>query len=81
MKKGNSLLNLILVVLMGALSIIEIAIEVVYQIVRLIRRAYGVIMNWILRKIKNYYTGNIKFKRISKKDKDDDIQILEFHYD
>lgn len=77
----KGLLNVLLVVLMGALSIIEIGIEVVYQITRLVRRGYGNAMNWFLRKIKTIYTGKIQLNIRPEKETDKDIKIYEFHYE
>lgn len=77
----KGLLNVLLVVLMGVLSIIEIGIEVVYQITRLVRRGYGNTMNWILRKIKPIYTGKLQLNIRPKKETDKDIKIYEFHYE
>lgn len=76
----KGLLNVLLVVLMGVLSIVEIGVEVIYIIMRLIRRGYDKAMNWILRKIEPIYTGKVKIKARTK-ETDKDVKILEFHYE
>lgn len=78
---GKGLLTVILLIVMGALGIIEIGIEVVYQLVRLIKRGYEYAVNAFLDYIEPMYRGKLKLKFIQKEDKSKSIKIYEFDYE
>lgn len=78
---GKGLLTVILLIIMGALGIIEIGIEVVYQLVRLIKRGYEYAVNAFLKSIEPIYKGKLKLKFIQKEDKSKSIKIYEFDYE
>lgn len=81
-KFGKGLLSLILVIIMAGLSIIEIGIEVVYQIIRLIRRGYGNILDEFLKLLEPIYNNKLRIKFTHRPIKEsDDIKILEFNYE
>lgn len=81
-KFGKGLLTLILMVVMAGLSIIEIGIEVVYQIVRLIKRGYVYTLDQFLKLVEPIYNGKLRIKLKRKPIKDsDDIKIYEFDYE
>jgi predicted PurR-regulated permease PerM len=75
---GKNLLSLVLIFIMGALALIEVVVEVVYQTIRLIRRLYGHATDQFLEKIQPLYDG--KVRRV-KKIPDDDMVIYEFNYE
>lgn len=77
----KGLLSIVLLIIVGGLSIIEIGIEVVYQMIRLIRRGYGRFTAGLIHKIKPLYNGKIKLKvRHEEKTEDGEVKIYEFTY-
>lgn len=81
-KFGRGLLTLILMIIMAGLSIIQIGFEVVYQIVRLIKRGYDCALDEFLKLVKPIYNGGLRIRLKRKPIKDsDDIKIYEFDYE
>lgn len=81
-KIAKGLLSLILTIIMGGLSILEIAIEVVYQIVRLVKRGYGYLLETFLKMVEPIYMGKLRIKIKRKQIKEtDDIKFYEFDYE
>lgn len=81
-KIAKGLLNLFLMVVMGGAAFIEIAFEVLYQIVRLAKRGYGYLLDAFLKKIEPIYNGKMKIKMKRKQIKEtDDIKFYEFDYE
>ena len=68
-------ISIVLLILVGGLAIIEMVFNVVFQIVRLIRRMYRTAMNALLGKAKNFYgkRDRKQFEKIV-----DDIKIIEY---
>ena len=79
-KFSKGVLSLFLVIMMGVLTIIEIAIEVLYQIVRLIRRGYKYLTNVILRKIEPVYKNKMELKTCKDVETEDDITYYKIIY-
>lgn len=78
----RGLLTLVLLVVMGLLSTIEIFIEVVHQIVRLFKRGFGYISEEFLKWLASIYKGKPKLKMNRKQVKEtNDIRFYEFDYD
>ena len=70
----------VLIVMSGA-AIVEIGIELSYQIVRLIRRGYGYCLDKFLTLVEPVYNGKLKIKMNRKEIKETDkIKIYEFDY-
>lgn len=81
-KFAKGLLSLILMIIMGGLAIIEIYIEVVYQIIRLIKRGFDYTLNGLIKLIEPIYNGKLRIKFVHKPAKDsDEIKIYEFDYE
>ena len=76
----KGLLSMVLLVMTGVLSIIEIGIEVTYQLIRLIRRGYCRFTSALVKKIEPLYNGKIKLKVRHEEKTDDEIKIYEFTY-
>ena len=77
-KVMKGLLSVVLIIVMGVLSVIEIGIELIYQIVRLIKRGYGYLTESILKTIEPIYKGRLTFK--TTKDETDEIKFYTFKY-
>ena len=77
-KFAKVLLSVILVLIMGGFSIIEIGIELIYQIVRLIRRGYICLVDAILSYITPFYSGRLQEKIC--KDEAEEIKFYTFKY-
>lgn len=75
-KIGKGLLTCILIIVMGGLNIVEIGIEVVYQLVRMFRCGFGCAMMAFLKLIKPFYNGKLLVMS-----QDEDIKILKFDYE
>ena len=75
----KGLLSGALLLVIGVVAILEIVIEVIYQLVRLFRRGYGYLIEQFLKLIEPIYNGQIHIKPI-KKDDTDDIKIYEINY-
>ena len=75
-KLGKGLLTCILIIVMGGLNIVEIGIEVVYQLVRLFRRGFIYAVMQFLKLIKPIYKGKLLLES-----RDDDMVILKFNYE
>lgn len=73
---GKGLLTCILIIVVGGFNIVEIGIEIVYQLIRMFRRGYGYIMRMFLKMIKPLY----KDKELVDT-QDDNILILKFNYE
>lgn len=81
-KIAKGLLSLILTIIIGGLSILEIAIEVVYQIIRLVKRGYGYLLEVFLKMVEPIYIGKLRIKIKRKQIKEtDDIKFYEFDYE
>ena len=83
MKKNKFLkgiLSVVLVMVIGILAIIEIGIEVVYQLVKIIRNGYRYITDLILKKIEPIYGNRIAWKP-GRFDSDEGIRIYEYDLD
>jgi hypothetical protein len=75
MKK--TLLSIPVTIIVGVLAILEIVFEVVYRLVKLLRRGYKLFADWFLELVKPIYTGKWKAKI---KD-ENEIQIYTFDYE
>lgn len=75
----KGLLTAVLLVVMGILNIIEIGIELIYQLVRLVRRGFNYLMIRFIDVIKPVYNGKVVRKE-KKIEVEDDIQFYEFEY-
>lgn len=75
----KGLLTAVLLVVMGILNIIEIGIELIYQLVRLVRRGFNYLMIRFIEVIKPVYNGKVVRKE-KKIEVEDDIQFYEFEY-
>ena len=74
----KTLISIPLTIIIGGLAIIEIIFELIYQLVRLLRRVYKLGMNTFLKLVEPIYRGKWKAKV---EDEDKDITILEFNYE
>ena len=74
----KGLFSTVMVVVIGLLGMVEILIEVVFQLVRLIKRGYGSLLNGLMRKIEPIYNGKLRLKIQPKEDKDEEIRIYDF---
>ena len=78
MKKSlKTIISVPLTIIIGGLAIIEIGFEVIYQLVKLLRRGYKLASNAFLKLVEPVYKGKWK----AKIDDDKDIVILEFDYE
>ena len=78
----KGLLTLGLLVVMGILSVMEIWLEVVYQIVRLIKRGFGYITGEFVKLIGSLYKGGFKIKvRRKEINETNEIRFYEFDYE
>lgn len=75
----KGLLTAVLLVIMGAMNIIQIGIELIYQLVRLVRRGFNELMNRFLDSIKPIYQGKVRQPKEIIED-DNDITFIEFEY-
>ena len=73
----KGLLTALLLVFMGVMNVIQIGIELVYQLVRLVRRGFNELMNRFIDKIKPIYNGNVRRPKEIIED-DNDITFIEF---
>ncbi len=75
----KGLLTALLLVFMGVMNVIQIGIELVYQLVRLVRRGFNELMNRFIDRIKPIYNGDGKIRRPKEIIEDDnDITFIEF---
>ena len=79
MKLGKTLLSIPVVIIVGAFAIVEIVFEVVYQLVKLLRRGFKLFTNWFLKRVEPIYKGG--WKAQIKEDDKDKIEILTFNYE
>ena len=68
-----------LLVVFGGLAIIEVAIEVIFQLVGLFRRGYKKLMKLAINKVKPLYQNYPKKQKFL--DEVEDIKIYEFNYE
>lgn len=66
--------------IVGALAIIEIGIETIYQLVRLVKRGYGYFEDCFLKLIAPVYNNRLLWKP-GKFNKSGDLKIYEFNYE
>ena len=77
---GRNLLSFVLLFVMGALSIVEICVEVLYQTVRLIKRQFGSAMDKLISKLAPLYKGTVtRFEYVPQDE--GDIVVYEFNYE
>lgn len=74
----KGLFSTVMVVVIGLLGMVEILIEVVFQLVRLVKRGYGSLLNGLMHKIEPIYNGKLRLKIQPKEDKDEEIRIYDF---
>lgn len=80
-KCAKGLLTVILLIVTGIIGILEIGIEVIYQIVRLCKRGFGYLANEYIRAIEPVYNGKLKLKIKQRNDKTETIKVYEFTYE
>ncbi len=79
MKKGlKTLISIPLTFIVGGLAIIEILFEMIYQLVKLLRRGFKLFTNGFLKLIKPVYIG--KWKATIKKE-NREVEIMTFDYE
>ena len=79
-KTLRTLISIPLTIIVGGLAIIEIMLEVIYQLVKLVKRAFKLGSNWFLEKIKPIYKG--RWKAVIKQENDkDEVEIVTFDYE
>lgn len=75
----KTLLSIPVTIIVGVLAILEIVFEVVYQLVKLLRRGFKLFADWFLKMCEPIYKGGWKVK--IKEDGDNEIEILTFNYE
>ena len=82
MKKSKilkGLLSVVFIMVTGALAVIEIGIEMMYQLMKLIKHGYRYICDQYLKTIEPVYDDKLKWKH--GKFDSDDIKIIEYDLD
>ncbi len=79
MKLGKTLLSIPVVIIVGVFAILEIVFEMVYQLVKLLRRGFKLFTDAFLKLVEPIYKGTWKAK--IKEDGDNEIEILTFNYE
>ena len=78
-KTLKTLLSIPVVIIVGVLAILEIVFEVIYQLVKLLRRGFKSFADAYLKMCEPIYKG--KWKARIKEDGEDEIEILTFNYE
>lgn len=78
-KTLKTLLSIPVVIIVGVLAILEIVFEVVYQLVKLLRRGFKLFTNAFLKLAEPVYKG--KWKAQIKENGDKEIEIFTFNYE
>lgn len=75
----KGLLTVTLIIIVGGFNVIEIGIEIMYQLVRLLKRGFTYIEDQFIALVSRIYKNKTVVKRC--KDKDNDIKFLNFIYE
>jgi hypothetical protein len=78
-KTLKTLLSIPVVIIVGVFAIIEIAFEVFYQLVKLVRRGFKLFTNAFIKLVEPMYKGGWKAK--IKDDVDNEIEIITVNYE
>ena len=79
MNLGKTLLSIPATIIVGVFGIVEILFEVIYQVVKLLRRGFKLFSKLVLKLLKPIYVG--RWKAQIKEDDKDKIEIITFDYE